>query len=227
LWFTKRLSKAINFITILIHHLKMNNKILIFSLVTFAFISMISCKDKQTQSAPSDIVKSTAANKDGQKLEMTFDNAKGTATVQYNGETIELTTDNPASGMSYKNDHYQLMGKGEYVEFSKDGNLIFKSDDPFYEEQSGNNGQQWWMDQHLINGAPISKNPEEGGESFLKINADSTAEYKVGDIVNTMTWTEEDHALLLKNKLSGKILKFKITSNTLIDDFGQSWFVKK
>ena len=119
MWFTKSLSKAIIFITILIHHLKMNNKILIFSLVTFAFISMISCKDKQTQSAPSDIVKSTAANKDGQKLEMTFDNAKGTATVQYNGETIELITDNPASGMSYKNDHYQLMGKGEYVEFSK------------------------------------------------------------------------------------------------------------
>ncbi|HMT70697.1 MAG TPA: hypothetical protein PKD16_11075, partial [Saprospiraceae bacterium] len=156
-----------------------------------------------------------------------FDNAKGTATVQYNGETIELITDNPASGISYKNDHYQLMGKGEYVEFSKDGNLIFKSDDPFHAEQSGNNGEQWWMDQHLVNNAPVSKNPEEGGESFLKINADSTAEYKVGDIVNTMTWTKENHALLLKNKLSGKTLKFKITNNTLIDDLGQSWFVKK
>ncbi len=205
----------------------MNNKFLILTLVTFVFIGMISCKDKQTQSAPSDIVKSTAVNKDGQKLEMTFDNAKGTATVQYNGETIDLITDNPASGISYKNDNYQLMGKGEYVEFSKDGNLIFKSDDPFHAEQSGNNDDQWWMDQHLINGAPISKNPEEGGESFLKINADSTAEYKVGDIVNTMTWTKENHALILKDKVSGKTLKFKITNNTLVDEFSQSWFVKK
>ncbi len=205
----------------------MNNKFLILTLVTFVFIGMISCKDKQTQSNPSDIVKSTAVNKDGQKLEMTFDNAKGTATVQYNGETIDLITDNPASGISYKNDNYQLMGKGEYVEFSKDGNLIFKSDDPFHAEQSGNNDDQWWMDQHLINGAPISKNPEEGGESFLKINADSTAEYKVGDIVNTMTWTKENHALILKDKVSGKTLKFKITNNTLVDEFSQSWFVKK
>ncbi|MBK7634300.1 MAG: hypothetical protein IPJ13_08385 [Saprospiraceae bacterium] len=54
-----------------------------------------------------------------------MDNAKGTATVQYNGETIELTTDNPASGMSYKNDHYHSMRETEYVESSKDGNLIF------------------------------------------------------------------------------------------------------
>lgn len=205
----------------------MNNKFLILTLVTFVFIGMISCKDKQTQSNPSDIVKSTAVNKDGQKLEMTFDNAKGTATVQYNGETIDLITDNPASGISYKNDHYQLMGKGEYVEFSKDGNLIFKSDDPFHSEHSGNNGEQWWMDQHLVNNAPVSKNPEEGGESFLKINADSTAEYKKGDIVNTMTWTKENHALILKDKVSGKTLKFKITNNTLVDEFSQSWFVKK
>ncbi len=205
----------------------MNNKFLILTLVTFVFIGMISCKDKQTQSNPSDIVKSTAVNKDGQKLEMTFDNAKGTATVQYNGETIDLITDNPASGISYKNDNYQLMGKGEYVEFSKDGNLIFKSDDPFHSEHSGNNGEQWWMDQHLVNNAPVSKNPEEGGESFLKINADSTAEYKKGDIVNTMTWTKENHALILKDKVSGKTLKFKITNNTLVDEFSQSWFVKK
>lgn len=205
----------------------MNNKFLILTLVTFVFIGMISCKDKQTQSNPSDIVKSTAVNKDGQKLEMTFDNAKGTAIIQYNGETIDLITDNPASGISYKNDHYQLMGKGEYVEFSKDGNLIFKSDDPFHAEQSGNNGDQWWMDQHLVNNAPVSKNPEEGGESFLKINADSTAEYKKGDIVNTMTWTKENHALILKDKVSGKTLKFKITNNTLVDEFSQSWFVKK
>ncbi|ASW76175.1 hypothetical protein CJF12_19140 [Chryseobacterium piperi] len=73
-----------------------------------------------------DIVKSTAKDKSGKVLDMSFNNTKNTATLVFNGETIELEGQKPASGIWYKNDHYELRGKGEEIELSKDGNVIFK-----------------------------------------------------------------------------------------------------
>ena len=32
----------------------------------------------------------------------------------------------PASGIWYKNDHYELRGKGEEIELTKDGKTVFK-----------------------------------------------------------------------------------------------------
>ncbi|MDH6250668.1 membrane-bound inhibitor of C-type lysozyme [Chryseobacterium sp. H1D6B] len=73
-----------------------------------------------------DLVKSTATDSNGQKLDMKFNNTKDTATLIFNGETIELAGQKPASGIWYKNDHYELRGKGESVELSKDGKVVFK-----------------------------------------------------------------------------------------------------
>jgi membrane-bound inhibitor of C-type lysozyme len=33
----------------------------------------------------------------------------------------------PASGMRYKNDHYEFTGKGENVELVKDGKVVFEN----------------------------------------------------------------------------------------------------
>lgn len=73
-----------------------------------------------------EIVKSTSKDSSGKTLDMTFNNTKNTATVVFNKETIELQGQKPASGIWYKNDHYELRGKGEEIELTKDGKTVFK-----------------------------------------------------------------------------------------------------
>lgn len=76
---------------------------------------------------PDGIVKSTALSKEGIPLELTFNNTENTATLQFEGETIELAGQRAASGIWYKNDHYELRGKGDEVELTRDGKSLFKS----------------------------------------------------------------------------------------------------
>lgn len=73
------------------------------------------------------IVKSSSTDKDGKKLELTFNNTKGTVTPNFNGETIELIAQKSAKGIWYKNEHFELRRKGENVEFTKDGKTVFKN----------------------------------------------------------------------------------------------------
>lgn len=59
---------------------------------------------------------------------MTFNNTTNTAKIYLNGgEQIELIGQKPASGIWYKNDQYELRGKGEEVELTKDGKTVFKN----------------------------------------------------------------------------------------------------
>lgn len=74
-----------------------------------------------------EIVTSSIENKEGHTLDMTFNNTTNQAKVYLNGgEQIELEGQNPASGIWYKNDQYELRGKGENVELTKDGKTVFK-----------------------------------------------------------------------------------------------------
>lgn len=72
------------------------------------------------------IVKAKSTNADGKSIDMTFDNSKNTATIIYDGETIELKGQPAGSGIYYKNDHWELRGKGLENELSKDGKVVFK-----------------------------------------------------------------------------------------------------
>lgn len=75
-----------------------------------------------------EIVSATIKNKEGQTLDMTFNNSTNQARVYLNGgEQIDMQGQNPASGIWYKNEHYELRGKGEQVELTKDGKTIFKN----------------------------------------------------------------------------------------------------
>lgn len=76
-----------------------------------------------------DIVEITSTGKDGKQLKMAFNNTKGTATVNLNGETIELVQERAASGIWYKNDIYEFRGKGNDIELKKDGKIIFEHED--------------------------------------------------------------------------------------------------
>lgn len=73
-----------------------------------------------------DVIKTTSTDKDGKTLDMTVDPIKGIATVNFNGETIEMVQEKSASGVWFKNDTYELRGKGNDLELTKDGKVVFK-----------------------------------------------------------------------------------------------------
>ncbi len=74
------------------------------------------------------IVTSSLTNKEGQTLDMVFNNTTNTAKIYLDGgEQIELQGQTPGSGIWYKNDQYELRGKGEEVELTKDGKVVFKN----------------------------------------------------------------------------------------------------
>lgn len=74
-----------------------------------------------------DEVSNTAKDKDGIEMNMVFNNTRHTAIVILKGDTIKLLDQKPASGIWYRNDHYELRGKGSNVELTRDGKTIFKS----------------------------------------------------------------------------------------------------
>jgi membrane-bound inhibitor of C-type lysozyme len=76
-----------------------------------------------------EIVTTSSTDKDGKQLDIVFNNTKGTATLNFNGETIELVAQKSASGIWYKNENYELRGKGNYIDLRKDGNVVFSHKD--------------------------------------------------------------------------------------------------
>ncbi|RYM33301.1 hypothetical protein ERX46_10170 [Brumimicrobium glaciale] len=75
-----------------------------------------------------DIVNYSLKNKEGQTLDMTFNNTENTVKVYLNGgEQIDLKGEKAASGIWYKNDQYELRGKGDGLKLSKDGETIFEN----------------------------------------------------------------------------------------------------
>lgn len=88
-----------------------------------------STKNETVDNSNDDIVITTSTSKDGEKLDISFNNTKATATLNFNGEVIELAQERAASGIWYKNDIYELRGKGNDIELKKDGKVVFKHED--------------------------------------------------------------------------------------------------
>ena len=111
----------------------MTKKFLTIAMLAALFLN--SCKEapkqentetpttESVEKAADDIVVLSSTDKDGKKLEMSFNNTKGTATLHFIGETIELLDQKPASGIWYKNDNFELTGKGNDIDLKKDGKV--------------------------------------------------------------------------------------------------------
>lgn len=82
--------------------------------------------ETSTQSENKNLISSTVTDKNGQVLEMSFDNEQNIAFLKLNGEKIILQGQAAASGIWYKNDVYELRGKGQDISLEKDGKLIFE-----------------------------------------------------------------------------------------------------
>ena len=75
-----------------------------------------------------DIVHTEAKNDEGDVLTMTFNNTAGTVKAYLNGgPQIDLSAKKSASGIWYKNDHYELRGKGDSYVLTKDGETVFEN----------------------------------------------------------------------------------------------------
>lgn len=116
----------------------MTKNILAVGVITALLLT--SCKEKPKQEnvetttetvekVADDIVTTSLTDKDGKTLEMVFNNTKGTASLTLNGETIELVQERSGSGIWYKNDHYELRGKGNDLKLTKNGSLVFEHED--------------------------------------------------------------------------------------------------
>ncbi|WP_188050538.1 MliC family protein [Flavobacterium sp. GP15] len=67
-------------------------------------------------------------DKNGQTLDLTFNNTENTVKAYLNGgEQIDLVGEKPASGIWYKNDQYELRGKGDHLTLTKDGKTVFEN----------------------------------------------------------------------------------------------------
>lgn len=76
------------------------------------------------------ITKTTSTNNDGEKLDLVFNNTEGTVKAYLNGgEQIDLIAEKAASGIWYKNNQYELRGKGNDITLKKDGKIIYEHQD--------------------------------------------------------------------------------------------------
>ncbi|HLV14915.1 MAG TPA: MliC family protein [Xanthomarina sp.] len=76
-----------------------------------------------------EFVTTTSISKDGKELEIVFNNTKGTATFVFDGETVDLQQEKSASGFWYKNDTYELIGKGNNIQLKKGDVVVFEHED--------------------------------------------------------------------------------------------------
>lgn len=110
---------------------------IIAALAVFSFMS--SCKEGtkrestanstsevSTTTSDDNIVTQALVDKSGNKLDLSFDNAKDIVTINFKGETSELQSQKPASGIWYKNEHYELSGKGNNITLIKDDKTVFE-----------------------------------------------------------------------------------------------------
>ncbi|PKR80438.1 hypothetical protein CW751_10260 [Brumimicrobium salinarum] len=113
----------------------MTKKILTITLVSAMILSSCSESAEQesletTEETKTEKVETiTSVDENGKELQLAFNNAEGRVTLTFEGETIVLASEKPASGIWYKNDHYELRGKGNDLELKKDGKVIFEHQD--------------------------------------------------------------------------------------------------
>ncbi|WP_194766881.1 MliC family protein [Tamlana sp. I1] len=101
-----------------------------FSLNTCVFHEKEATETTQSQileKATDEIVTSKVLDKNGNVLEMFFNNTKGYVILKFEGKTLKLQRLRTGSGIWYKNTLYELRGKGKHLELTKGTETVFKS----------------------------------------------------------------------------------------------------
>jgi membrane-bound inhibitor of C-type lysozyme len=108
------------------------------NLIIISAISIVvlsSCKESTNQENTStselsnSVLTTTYADKSGKTLEVTYDFEKEIATVNFNGTVIALNQQKTASGSSFRNQNYELTGKGNNIQLTQNGTVVFSHED--------------------------------------------------------------------------------------------------
>ena len=82
-------------------------------------------QQEETMQPVDEIISDSVTNESGQKLNMLFNNSKGTAILTFEGENIELKQDTMASGIKYSNNDYEFTEWHGEIVLKKSGNIVF------------------------------------------------------------------------------------------------------
>lgn len=117
----------------------MKKQILTFTIATAMLLTACNQKTEKenksidntqtTITAKDDIVNQSLTDKNGNKLDMVFNNTKGVVTINFEGDEAELKEEESASGIWYTNANYELRGKGNNIELKKNGKIVFEHQD--------------------------------------------------------------------------------------------------
>lgn len=77
----------------------------------------------------SNIVNLSYTDADGNNIDLIFDDNNEVVNINYMGEEAVLTSQKPASGFWYANENYELIGKGNDIRLTKDGQVVFEHKD--------------------------------------------------------------------------------------------------
>ena len=72
-----------------------------------------------------DIVSKTLTDKEGKQLNLKFNNTRGIATFDFEGQKLELTQDTVASGIKYSNKDFVYTEHQGNIDLTKDGKTVF------------------------------------------------------------------------------------------------------
>lgn len=125
------------------------------ALATLVCLVFFACKENKhdvvseqtttpkTETTVTEVITKTLTNPDGSAIVMAFDLESDKAVVEFNDEKIELISQKPASGIWYKNEAYELRGKGESVDLSHNGEIVFshKGEEPIVTDYTSADGK--------------------------------------------------------------------------------------
>jgi membrane-bound inhibitor of C-type lysozyme len=92
--------------------------------VVAAICLLASCRERRSPAADT-IVTATVTNTGGARLDMAFNNTRGTVAIVFKGETINLKQDTMASGIRYSNPDYVFSEWHGQIALLKAGDTVF------------------------------------------------------------------------------------------------------
>ncbi len=113
----------------------------LFSIGLLAFTMVISCNEKKQEETIATESVETKTNNDiikNDSVSIEFDNQKEVAIISFNGEKVELPRQKSASGIWYKNESYDLSGKGNDIVLKKKDKVIYEHFDDIVNVEAKN-----------------------------------------------------------------------------------------
>lgn len=186
-------------------------KKLIFILAATVLLFAAACNNSKKNQDNSEEITATINNSKGEKIDITYNTAEETATIVFNGETIELKQQSSASGIHYANDTYEYTEWQDEIELKKNGEVVF-SNKGEYAEATFNfvdaDGKVLTVTYDTSGDIPTATINYEGFENQVLAQVPESAWAKGAEYKNeTLKWISNENGGDLT--VNGKTISFK------------------